>query len=376
MPITQDQADALRLIESGMSQRKAAKTLGISRAALRWRIAMAERDIDPAIRDSMAAVGTGLVPALAWAKTKSENGTSYSVLLKPAVDDLPSIMDQIRDAFEDMKAAPKIVPPAHVVDDLCTVWPLMDVHFGMLAWGRETGGPDYDTQVAADDMRHAFAKVSAITPDSAEGVLIIGGDFFHADDNRSETPANRHKLDVDSRHWRVLDLGVSLIAEVIDTLAHKHAQLTVRVLRGNHDEHSHAILTFALAQRYRDTAHITVDKDPRDIFMKQWGRCLIAAHHGDKARAERMTLYLSDICPFWSDTRHRFCFTGHVHHDHSKDIGPLKWESLRAFTAPDAYASSMGYASRRALQAITFHKRDGVVLRAIDPIEREKDRDG
>jgi hypothetical protein len=272
MPITQEQEDALRLIESGMSQRKAAKVLGISRAGLRWRLEMAKRDIDPAIRDSMAAVGTGLVPALAWAKTKSEDGTSYSVLLKPAVDDLPSIMDQIRDAFEDMKAAPKIVPPAHVVDDLCTVWPLMDVHFGMLAWGRETGGPDYDTQVAADDMRHAFAKVSAITPNSAEGVLIIGGDFFHADDNRSETPANRHKLDVDSRHWRVLDLGVALIAEVIDTLAHKHAQLTIRVLRGNHDEHSHAILTFALAQRYRDTAHITVDKDPRDIFMKQWGQ--------------------------------------------------------------------------------------------------------
>jgi hypothetical protein len=372
MTITKEQKDALRLIKSGMSQRKAAKVLGISRASLRWRLAMAERNIDPAIQDSMNAVGTGLVPALAWAKTKSEDGTSYSVLLKPAVDDLPSIMDQIRDAFEDMKAAPKITPPAHVVDDLCTVWPLMDVHFGMLAWGRETGGPDYDTKVAADDMRHAFAKVSAITPDSAEGVLIIGGDFFHADDNRAETPANRHKLDVDTRHWRVLDLGVALIAEVIDTLANKHAQLTVRVLRGNHDEHSHAILTFALAQRYRDTAHITVDKDPRDIFMKQWGRCMIAAHHGDKARAERMTLYLSDICPFWSDTRHRFCFTGHVHHDHSKDIGPLKWESLRAFTAPDAYASSMGYASRRALQAITFHKRDGVVLRAIDPIERDK----
>jgi hypothetical protein len=219
MPITKQQADALRLIESGMSQRQAAEALGISRAGLRDRLDRAKRNIDPAIQASMTAVGTGLVPALAWAKTKSEDGTSYSVLLKPAAEDLPSIMEQMRDAFDGMQAAPKITPPEHVADDLCTVWPLMDVHFGMLAWGRETGGPDYDTQVAADDMRHAFAKVSAITPDSAEGVLIIGGDFFHADDNRSETPASRHKLDVDSRHWRVLDLGVALIAEVIDTLA-------------------------------------------------------------------------------------------------------------------------------------------------------------
>ena len=77
MPITQEQKDALRLIKSGMSQRKAAKVLGISRAGLRWRLEMAKRDIDPAIRDSMNAVGTGLVPALAWAKTKSEDGTSY-----------------------------------------------------------------------------------------------------------------------------------------------------------------------------------------------------------------------------------------------------------------------------------------------------------
>jgi predicted DNA-binding protein (UPF0251 family) len=47
MTITKEQKDALRLIESGMSQRKAAKVLGISRAGLRWRLEMAKRDIDP-----------------------------------------------------------------------------------------------------------------------------------------------------------------------------------------------------------------------------------------------------------------------------------------------------------------------------------------
>ena len=60
--------------------------------------------------------------------------------------------------------------------------------------------------------------------------------------------------------------------------------------------------------------------------------------------------------------------TGHVHHDQAKDIGPLRWESLRAFAPPDAYAASMGYGARRALQSITFDAEDGMVLRAIDPI--------
>jgi hypothetical protein len=104
--------------------------------------------------------------------------------------------------------------------------------------------------------------------------------------------------------------------------------------------------------------------------MFQWGRSAIFSHHGDKGKPEQMVRYFSDICRFWSDTRHRHYFTGHVHHDQAKDFGAIKWESLRAFCPPDAYAASMGYASRRALQSITFHKVDGIVARAYDPIER------
>lgn len=345
----------------------AANDLGILRTTLQ-RVIKRWRDKDPAIADAMKAVNTELTPVMAWAKTKSEDGTSYSVLLKPQVDPV-DMAESIREALEGMEPAPAIDPPKDRDEDLCTVYPLMDVHFGMLAWGRETGVSDYDTTIARADMRRAYARMLQRTPASERAVLIIGGDFFHADDNRNETPQHKHKLDTDSRHWRVLDKGIALLAEVIEWLAAKHAEVIVRVMRGNHDEHSHLVLTFALAERYRRNERVTVEKEPRDLFVMQWGRCLIAAHHGDKAPAERMALYLSDVCDFWSETRHRYMFTGHVHKDQARDVGPLRYESLRAFCPQDSYAAGMGYTSRRAVQSITFDRRHGVVVRAMDPVE-------
>jgi hypothetical protein len=114
--------------------------------------------------------------------------------------------------------------------DLCSVYPLMDVHLGMHAWGRETSGDDYDLKLALGDMLHAFAKVMAITPPSDTGVLIIGGDFFHADNNNAETPATRHKLDVDGRFDKIVDGGIAILVETIDRLLTRHASVIVRAL--------------------------------------------------------------------------------------------------------------------------------------------------
>lgn len=328
--------------------------------------------LDPAIKSGMQAIGTNMVPALAWAKIPPKDGEiGYSLMLKPEAEPPEAVAERIREALEGMKPADPVIPPESVMADLCAVYPLMDAHVGMLAWGRETGSQDYDLDHAAQDMRHAFAKVLALTPAADHAVLIIGGDFFHADDSRAETPANRHKLDVDGRFWKVLDVGIAIVAETIHKLLQKHANVIVRVLRGNHDPHSSMTLNFALAERYRNEARVYIEKDPRDLFMLQWGKCAIFAHHGDKGKPQQMALYLSDVCPFWSQTRHRHYLTGHVHHDHAKDLGPLRYESLRAFCPPDAYAAGMGYGGRRALQSITFHKADGLVLRALDPIDRE-----
>jgi len=376
--MTARQQEILAVFQEVRGVKATARQLGIcdkqvrtALDALGWNAEKrAEYARDPAIQASMDAVGTGLVPALAWAKTKSEDGTSYSVLLKPAQDAPEDAAERIRSALEGMQPAEPVAPPDSVMGDLCSVYPLMDAHVGMMAWGRETGADDYDLNHAAQDMRHAFAKVLALTPASRRAVLVIGGDYFHSDDTRAETPASKHKLDMDGRFFKVLDVGIGIIAETIHRLLQKHAEVLVRPLRGNHDPHSHLVLTFALSERYRNDPRVTVEKDPRDLFMMQWGRCALFMHHGDKGKPQQMALYLSDVCPFWSETRHRHYLTGHVHHDAAKDFGPLRWESLRAFCPPDSYAASMGFGGRRALQSLTFHKQDGLVLRALDPIER------
>jgi len=379
--VTPRQREIFDTVQRLGSKSAAARELGLDSKTIRYAYAMAEASLnadvrtdyrlDPAIKNGMEAIGTRMVPALAWAKVPPKDGEiGYSLMLRPAGEPPEAVAERIREALEGIVPAEPVVAPENVMADLCAVYPLMDAHVGMKAWGRETGSQDYDLDHAAKDMRHAFAKVVAMTPAAEQSILLIGGDYFHSDDTRAETPANRHKLDVAGRFWEVLDVGIAIIAETILRLLQKHARIHVRVLRGNHDPHSSMTLNFALAERYREEPRVTIEKNPRDLFMMQWGKCAIFAHHGDKGKPQQMALYLSDVCPFWSETRHRHYLTGHIHHDQAKDIGPLRHESLRAFCPPDSYAASMGYGGRRALQSMTFHKVDGLVLRALNPIDR------
>lgn len=122
---------------------------------------------------------------------------------------------------------------------------------------------------------------------------------------------------------------------------------------------------FALAERYRNEPRVTVQKVPGEFFVHRFGDCFISAHHGHGGKPERMVLFLADeYASDWGQTRHRFLFTGHLHHHKSADIGGVTWEQLRAVTARDAYAVGNAYTARAQLQAITLHRSKGEVQRA------------
>jgi hypothetical protein len=325
--------------------------------------AKARATVDPAITRAMSAIGTNMVPSVVWDKTQP----GYSVLLRPSVVDAANVLELVKDAFTDIPAY-RPNPIAARNQNLMTVYPVMDWHIGMAAWGKETGADDYDLSYAVSDMRAAFDGLDAITPASDHAVLILGGDTLHADDTRSETPQSKHKLDVDGRHFKVIDTAIKVICETIDRMAEKHRRITIRVLRGNHDIHSHLVLIFAIAERYRLAENIEIEKNPKDLFMIQHGTVLLAAHHGDKSPPQRLVSHIADVCPFWSDTRDRHVLTGHIHHDSTKDLGGIKWHSLRAFCPPDEYGSQ--FSSRRALTAYTFDDKKGLILTGHEAIKR------
>jgi hypothetical protein len=147
-------------------------------------------------------------------------------------------------------------------------------------------------------------------------------------------------------------------------LLRRHNRVLVRILPGNHNPHSYLAVMFALAERYRNEPRVTVVRDPGEFWVHQFGDVLLAAHHGDKAKAERMVLWMAEQhAAVWGATKYRYLFTGHLHHHKSADIGGVQWEQLRAVTARDAYAVSHAYSARAQMQAITYHKARGEISR-------------
>jgi hypothetical protein len=371
----EDARQTLEALNTHGSQYAAADALNISRSALQNRLRIAYRrglHLSPGAQDAMRATHLlGNEIAGGWRHAYSEDGKKVETVRwsVPKVElQLETVLERAASVFADLPKAPPIPTPKHTSADLLTLYPLFDVHMGMHAWAEETGGDNYDLKLSTKDIQNSVGNVMALSPDSVEAILLIGGDFFHSDSSKPETPRSHNSLDVDGRHFKVLDTGIEVVAGTIDRLATKHKRVTVRVLRGNHDEHSHMVLTLALAQRYRGHDRITVDKSPRDIFMHQWGKCLIAAHHGDKQKPERLVMVLAEICPFWSESPYRTVFTGHLHIEEMKGFPGITWERFRAFCPPDAYGAQ--FAPRRAMHALTFHKRSGIATRAQDPIQR------
>jgi hypothetical protein len=126
---------------------------------------------DPAIAEAMAAVGTKLQPALAWAKTaKGEDGTSYSVLLKPAPEAPEDIAERIAERMAQIVPIPAIQRPQNPASDKLNFIPVFDVHLGLRVG-------NFGTAEAVERLKAGFQYVMSSAPMAETTIIVNGGDF-------------------------------------------------------------------------------------------------------------------------------------------------------------------------------------------------------
>ena len=295
-----------------------------------------------------------------------QDGVPKQQWVKSAIDPKRQeelLQEAIEALCEGVKPAKPVKAPAKTMDTLMSVYPVGDHHFGMMSWGEETG-KDYDTSIAEALLIGAVDYLVDAAPASEQATLILLGDLLHYDSFEAVTPRGRNLLDSDSRYPKIVNIAMGTVRHCITRLLRKHAHVRIVVVGGNHDPSSRVFLRVALAHLYENEPRVDVDASPSAFHYVRFGKVLIATHHGDKVKPDRMPgIIATDRPQDWGETEFRYCYSGHVHHDAVKDFPGIRVESVRVLPPNDAWSHAAGYRAGRDMRRIDIHREYGEVAR-------------
>jgi hypothetical protein len=311
---------------------------------------------DPAIADSMKAVGTKLVPAMAWAKTGPDGRIDYSVLLKPQEERLTpeELADRIADRLNRVIAAPVVQKPKQASADLLNFVPWYDVHMGMRAG-------EYGTAAAVQRLREGTRDVLDRAPMAETLIIVCGGDFTEANDNSAQTPQSKHPLAVDIEFDDLSDIAVDVTIEQIEYGLTKAERVIYQPLKANHDPAMALILRQALRQRYRDNPRFVL-KDGLDMFTHEWEGNLIAAIHGHQKVSKPETLTLSIAARHakaWGEAKRRELWRGHHHKELTISVPGMRLFQVNPICPPGRYSNENLFTGESDIQCVTYGKGGG-----------------
>lgn len=341
------------------SFRLAGAALGYDYSAFarRYKRIIAKTDLDPAIASAMEQVGTNLVPSGVWIKTQNKEGVNVSGYFKPQAKAIVDQAIEIQEAFEGWQppSMPSIIRPI-CNDDLLTVYPVLDWHIGLHAWGAETGGIDWDLKEAKRVYPEVFADLIDQTPNSGRALFLGLGDLLHADNVKGMTEQSGNVLDVDSRYAKCQEACTHMILDCINALRSKHTHVDVVFKKGNHDEtYTHGLRT-AMGLVMRGQSNVTVCPSPSPHYWGEFGCNFIAGSHGDKIKLAGFASAMANVRPdIWGRTTTRHAHTGHIHHERAIEKDGAVVHSHRAPVAQDVYHAEKAYTGLRSMVAYQYH---------------------
>ena len=295
------------------------------------------------------------------------NGNVQQQWVKTREDQLDPlyVAEVIKAAFQDYEpAAQPAIEPA-TDNDLLTLIPCNDWHINLLTWAKETG-ENWDLDIAESVIGSGVEDIVSRSPKAGTAIVLGGGDLLHADNKENRTLKSGNALDVDSRYQKGIEVACRLIVRTIDAALRQNGRVIVRMLPGNHDEHSTVAVTYFLLAWYRNEPRVTVDTDASLFFYHRFGKVMLAATHGHTVKLKDMPAIMAHRrAEDWGATQFRYAHGFHIHHQSQTmtEGGGVICESHQAPTPQDAWHHGSGFLSGRSLQTITYNAQRGEVGR-------------
>lgn len=366
---TPRQLEYMQAVNDAGSVKKAANALGVAKSTLQEGIRSAKAK---AARHASVETqfGDGLPDSYVRGKITLQRNAYGEVVQSweraspdQEIDVQAAILEAMRDEITPIKA---VEQKEYADENLLTVIPLGDPHFGMFSWAQETG-ENFDLKIAEEVTRQAIASIVYRSPASAVGLLLNLGDFFHADNSTNRTPRSGANLDVDGRFAKIATAGVRAMTDAVVLMLEKHDKVVVRNNIGNHDPHQAAMLSIALAARFHGNPRVDVDVSPNPFWYYEWGNTLIGSTHGDGAKLNDLPLIMAnDQKQMWANTIWRIWHVGHFHHNQrmtQKDLVGCEVETHRTLAGTDAWHHHSGYRSYKDLKGIVYDREEGEIMR-------------
>ena len=366
---TPRQEEILDAIIQHGTQTKAAEALGISEIGVRktfkkLKDRAAVQGFSPEHDMTHTAPETHFVKGVSTLYGEDGNIKSQWVKTDLAKQAQANLM---RDMTEALKAELPILPMTPYYEladtDLMAVYPLGDPHIGMAAYKSESG-EDWDLKAAEIVFLGIFDRLVRSAPKCDRAVIVNLGDYFHSDNVAGVTTRSGHHLDMDGNYMSMIEVGIKIMVQMINSALEHHKHVEVVTCIGNHDDTGAMFLQVALKHMYANEPRVLVHCSEAPYQWIRFGKNLIGVHHGHTSKADKLPLVMAtDQSKAWGETEFRTWLTGHIHHDTLKEYAGCTVESFRTLAAKDAYSSWGGYRSHRDSKALVYHKEFGEVER-------------
>lgn len=359
-------------IQEDNNTAKAAKLLKITASVVQRLIRMLK---ERAAKQGQAPghFDNGVAPGFEMGKVtvqRGADGTIERIWERQSPNQLEAQQAILDAIVEHANGIAPIVLPALTSDcdqDLCTIYPIADIHIGMLCWAKETGAP-WDLDIATEVLVNALVRLAAGSPNSEQAVLVLLGDFVHWDGIDAVTPTAHNILDSDIRFQKLQKAALEVVEKAVEIIARKHKRVRVIQCEGNHDLASSSWLRVVLSRIFRDDPRISIDETPMPYHAFLHGDVMIGFHHGHRKQGKNLPgIFASEprFRKMWGQATHTYIHTGHLHSSelYISDSGGAVVERHPTLAARDAYTTGIGAVAVRACRAITYHKKFGEVQR-------------